>query len=681
MINYRFYNNLDIDDSNSSNQPFDKNGDGNKNNSISINKKTFIILFLSIIILSTTFVTSPSILSTIFAYTNNSTFNMHDITETNFFMNKNTDLSKVFSFASSATDQSLNNKLPELENKLKDLQNKVPPQGQQGILRAIDKVQEAECKQNPTDPKCQQPICVPTECPSGQISTCDHPTLECEPGKICNAVCVCPGFPQEELCSGSCVNLLTDKQNCGSCGNLCPGAELCVGGICKSQCEPGTALCPAPGNIEICTDTRTDSQNCGGCGLVDRSHICTGNRTCQNSQCKLQCANGLTDCNGQCIDLNNNNQNCGICGKSCSSNQICENGQCKLQCANGLTDCNGQCIDLNSDERHCNACGNACASNEACENGSCIDICTSVGQAGKTLCPTGNSPPLPTDVCVDLFSDSTNCGSCGNNCNDPTKHPIGSTCTLGLCQCSSDNPFVCDNKCVDINFDANNCGGCGITCPSNQECKDRSCVGCLEGQIQCGVNESCTDPQTDRNNCGGCGITCASDEVCALGTCSKCPSSFPDVCGGDCTNKQNDINNCGTCGHSCAPNETCTNGQCELKCSPGLDRCGEVCSNLQIDDENCGTCGNSCFQGPFTSIEKPSGSTCQSGDCKCAPGDLIQICPPTGEFQCVPPNCHIRPDETGASCIMTCAIPCTNNDNCPAEQPFCTRGFCSTSQD
>lgn len=44
--------------------------------------------------------------------------------------------------------------------------------------------------------------------------------------------------------------------------------------------------------------------NCGACGKV-----CTGGKKCVNSQC--QCENGLQDCNGQCVDVLTNQNNCG----------------------------------------------------------------------------------------------------------------------------------------------------------------------------------------------------------------------------------------------------------------------------------------------------------------------------------------------------------------------------------
>lgn len=47
------------------------------------------------------------------------------------------------------------------------------------------------------------------------------------------------------VCSGACVDTLTNTQHCGSCGNVCPvpmnGAATCELGLCAISCSPGYA--------------------------------------------------------------------------------------------------------------------------------------------------------------------------------------------------------------------------------------------------------------------------------------------------------------------------------------------------------------------------------------------------------------------------------------------------------
>jgi hypothetical protein len=50
----------------------------------------------------------------------------------------------------------------------------------------------------------------------------------------------------------------------------------------------------------------------------------------------------------------------------------------------------------------------------------------------------------------DTSSDSFNCGSCGNSCEELGLH-------LGIC---------CGSQCIDGAFDNDNCGACGNKCGS-----------------------------------------------------------------------------------------------------------------------------------------------------------------------------------------------------------------------
>ncbi|PSM30957.1 Stigma-specific protein, Stig1, partial [Haliangium sp. UPWRP_2] len=43
--------------------------------------------------------------------------------------------------------------------------------------------------------------------------------------------CRCP--TGQTNCSGTCVNLQDDKNNCGGCGMVCNGTKNCSGGVCK----------------------------------------------------------------------------------------------------------------------------------------------------------------------------------------------------------------------------------------------------------------------------------------------------------------------------------------------------------------------------------------------------------------------------------------------------------------
>jgi hypothetical protein len=67
------------------------------------------------------------------------------------------------------------------------------------------------------------------------------------------------------VCEGSCVDVMTSDEHCGTCGNPCPDNNTsCAGGDCV--CMGNLSLCGGG-----CIDTTGDSDNCGGC-----DHSCLG---------------------------------------------------------------------------------------------------------------------------------------------------------------------------------------------------------------------------------------------------------------------------------------------------------------------------------------------------------------------------------------------------------------------
>lgn len=71
-------------------------------------------------------------------------------------------------------------------------------------------------------------------------------------------------------CNGTCVDTSMDLRNCGSCGNLCPPGQHCVGGKCV--CPMNLTYCGG-----VCIDTSTDELHCGACGQAcPAGTVCIG---------------------------------------------------------------------------------------------------------------------------------------------------------------------------------------------------------------------------------------------------------------------------------------------------------------------------------------------------------------------------------------------------------------------
>jgi hypothetical protein len=72
--------------------------------------------------------------------------------------------------------------------------------------------------------------------------------------------------------------------------------------------------------------------------------------------------------------------------------------------------------------------------------------------------------------CIDVTSDSRNCGSCGNDCG------TGKICGGSQCRCPT-GQTDCDGQCADLNFSAAHCGRCDAPCLQGQTCDGGSCTG------------------------------------------------------------------------------------------------------------------------------------------------------------------------------------------------------------
>jgi hypothetical protein len=278
-----------------------------------------------------------------------------------------------------------------------------------------------------------------------------------DPDSGCGMSRSCPSG--ETDCGGTCVNLATAPNHCGSCGNACPIGHACMDGQCR---PPGI---PCPGNQILCHATTcvshyTDPNNCGEC---DR--YCGPGGTCREGECYGPADAGApgcqptwyTRCNGQCVNTSASNTNCGSCGYACGASQSCEMGRCA--CPSGQDACGSACVDLQTSSDNCGFCGNACPTGQSCISGACTVVCG----GGQTNC---------SGTCRQTSSDPSNCGACGTVC------PTGQTCSMGACACPA-GLTRCDGRCVNTNTDHNNCGGCGLSC-GIADCINRRCV--------------CTDP-------------------------------------------------------------------------------------------------------------------------------------------------------------------------------------------
>lgn len=258
------------------------------------------------------------------------------------------------------------------------------------------------------------------------------------------------------------------------------------------------------------------------------------------------CSLTEAECGGTCIDVQEDEANCGGCGLTCEATETCLFGTCQpATCPAGTDRCSGACVDTAVDSSHCGTCDHACADGEVCEAGSCVSACPAPG----TVCENEG-----VSICTDTDTDPDHCGACGMPC------AAGLSCAGGACVCRGRNTELCGGTCVDTTRDHENCGACGRVCVRGA-CSAGACT-CRVGATLCG-GTNCVDLNTNPLHCGVCGRVCGRGANCVAGSCvaSSCPSTST-LCGGSCVDLQTDEANCGACGTACPGGTTCIAGSC-----------------------------------------------------------------------------------------------------------------------
>ncbi|MBX3259744.1 MAG: hypothetical protein KIS78_01990 [Labilithrix sp.] len=369
-------------------------------------------------------------------------------------------------------------------------------------------------------PEEDPPFSASEDAASPALAMC--PTSECPSDRT-----TCPGNPFP--CS---VDLSSDGLNCGACGNECPGATVfgvlrmgtrCVGGTCQRECVStgGADYRDCNGVVDDgCeVDILSDVDHCGACG----NKCPEGTAVCIEGQCG--CPAGMTHCgcaggsiggcaNSGCTDTKVDDNNCGACGTRCRPptdagppppNTVygCGGGECgKLRCQPGWADCDGDVasngceVRIVDDPEHCGGCGIKCGAGQICltaPGGTPACVC----DPSETLCPTSvdGDGKVVNGYCADLLIDQENCGVCGHACPGPTgpeyhgfprctKSYCEYGCEAGYADCDQDLSNGCETK---IDSDPNSCGACGHRCDADagQPCVNGACrtVECDAGPV------------------------------------------------------------------------------------------------------------------------------------------------------------------------------------------------------
>jgi hypothetical protein len=232
-----------------------------------------------------------------------------------------------------------------------------------------------------------------------------------------------------------------------------------------------------------------------------------------------------------------------------TSNQSNSNGgsDSTTTCPSGQTLCDGTCVDIQSDPQNCGACGTVCDSGE-CDGGVC--------GSGKTCIPDGETCRVPADCCSVLCPHESNApGVCG--CSQ-----VGGVCAGSgdCCQQGGDTQVECvggansdrcvvlkgactaDSDCLSQNCVDGQCSsGCkpdGHACQSTSDCCNPGCFGGVCGCAKLG--QSCSEESGNEFFCcEGTPVVCLANACCILNNFAC--SADADCCdyiqgNGSCTN-------------------------------------------------------------------------------------------------------------------------------------------------
>jgi hypothetical protein len=168
-------------------------------------------------------------------------------------------------------------------------------------------------------------------------------------------------------CNLKCVDLNQDPNNCGSCGNVCKGEQICFAGKCSTEGDIYAVL--HDGGDGAAPDAGADVST-GGDAAVDVATAETGSDGGSDA-----IGDGAAGDGTACVPPFDNADHCGDCDTKCSgSTPVCGlqgTYKCLAACQAPLEACGAECVDKFSDENNCGMCGHICPSG-ICQAAKCV---------------------------------------------------------------------------------------------------------------------------------------------------------------------------------------------------------------------------------------------------------------------------------------------------------------------
>jgi hypothetical protein len=261
------------------------------------------------------------------------------------------------------------------------------------------------------------------------------------------------------------------KRRAGSQGKKSGSQRDLIPLQCPNTCNQNCSNKPLIGgaNLSKCNlnDRDLDGVNLGGANL---SGACFGNSSLRNANFRGANLSGTCFCGADLTGADFRGTSATLAQLQCGTvacNTILPNGKPAVPCARGERCCNGECVLIGSDPDNCGRCGVQCGTCQFCNFGTCEDL--------PDLQYDCNRAPLITQtsgLCTGQCTDGPNTGICdGGICNCGPRGVYNPA--SNVCQCDQDGQETCaedeDFPCCEVTR----------TCLDNaQFCTELTCVEC-----------------------------------------------------------------------------------------------------------------------------------------------------------------------------------------------------------
>lgn len=321
-----------------------------------------------------------------------------------------------------------------------------------------------------------------------------------------------------------CLDLENDRTNCGACGNACDPGESCVDGSCA--CNGTSDDCDADMGEVCCSDLgcmnlSTDTESCGACGNpCQPGEICERGRCACSEDCEdgNSCTEARCDF-GRCRQMTRDTDDDGFCDEDCPDSETGRIGDCR----------DGDCDDTRAEVNP--------FARETCDTRWDDDCDGEANEVGARDCTDyfrdedGDSYGTGAPRCL-CEADGDYVATRGGDCEDfdETVNPgADEVCNSDDDDCDAatlNGADECADRCCGSPPSCQECCSSG-QCPGARNiCSSFSC-GCEPGWSSCEDDCDC--------NTGGDSVCC--DGSCFEGNCCLADDCGPgqDCCFNECT--------------------------------------------------------------------------------------------------------------------------------------------------